>query len=261
MRTMTARLMAGICALLAGTGLAGITAPAVSAATSITVVQTGAGAPYHGLYWVNYPQAGRISGTVAGAATGTPVVLYASRWPFRSGYASISHTTTASGGTYSFSVKPATATRYRVGVGSARSRTVIFYVQAESKFLHQTSCLGKTPTCDVTASYLNWIPRNVFRQEIRKPAHFYLGVHRGSLTPPTRLFANRAFRLRIKRVSADKARSTVKFTVNGGPGLYEFQWVTCTRQTESADGFGLPVHTGCGKPSVPNKSEVLAVLQ
>lgn len=236
-------------------------APLAQASPAISVAQHGAAAPWRGTYyWVYFPGTGHLSGSVSGVAAGTAVTLQASAFPFTHGYSRLDRTTTASSGSFSFAVHPSKATRYRIASAGATSRVLTFYVLSRGKSLGQSLCQPGASTCHASASYANWLPASVGPREAAQKLYFYLGITRGSHSIPTTLYRRTNFTVHIQRASTTKWVSNLHFTFYAGTGPWEVVWVTCTRQIESTDGFGLPVHTGCGSSSVPNNQPRLQVL-
>ena len=247
--------------VLAATTALTAVAPAAHAAVSITAKQHGAAAPWLGkYYWTHFPGSGRITGAVAGVAVGTPVRLQAQVFPFTHAFAQVSQTTTRAGGVYAFTVHPHLATHYRVKSAGTTSRTMTFYVQALSKLLSQNLCLPNGLACQVTASYNNWLPDAVGAREMAQKTFLYVGLNRVAPVPAATLFKKTAFALKITRVSSTKWFVSVVFNYQRA-GVQWVQWQTCTRELESSDGFGLPVHTGCGNASISSSPARLAVLQ
>jgi hypothetical protein len=235
-------------------------APAAHAAVSITATQHGAAAPWLGKYnWVNFLRSGRITGAVTGVPVGTPVRLQAQTFPFTHAYAQVGQTVTRTGGAYNFTVHPRLATHYRVKSGGATSRTMTFYVQGLSKLLSQNLCLPNGLACQVTASYNVWLPAAVGAREMAQKTFLYVGLNRVAPKPPLTLFRKAGFALKITRVSSTKWFVSVVFNYQRA-GVQWVQWQTCTREIESSDGIGLPVHTGCGNASIPSSAARSAVL-
>src|SRR3954464_14053173 len=236
-------------------------APAADAAVSITAKQQGAAAPWLGrYYWTHFLGSGRVTGTVAGVAVGTPVRLQAQVFPFTHAFAQVSQTTTRTGGVYAFTVHPHLATHYRVKSAGTTSRTMTFFVQPLSKALSQNLCLPNGLACQVTASYNNWLPAAVGAREMAQKTFLYVGLNRVAPKPPLTLFRRTAFTQTVTRLSSVKWLVSVGFSYQRA-GVQWVQWQTCTREIESSDGFGLPVHTGCGNTSISSSPALSAVLQ
>src|SRR3954452_7856588 len=145
--------------VLAATTALTAVAPAAHAAVSITATQHGAAAPWLGkYYWTHFLGSGRVTGTVAGVAVGTPGRLQAQVFPFTHAFAQVSQTTARAGGAYAFTVRPHLATRYRVKSAGTTSRTMTFYVQPLSKALSQNLCVPNGLACRVSTSFDQWVP-------------------------------------------------------------------------------------------------------
>lgn len=250
-----------------GLGLAACAVPATgtwaapAANPTIRVSQDGTAKPWLGkYYWVSYPGAGSISGSVSTSDTGVPVQLQASRFPFTHGFRRVSTTTSGSSGRFTFQVRPTLATRYRVTSGGVTSRTLVFYVNARSRTTSQTLCAPGATTCHARASYTNWIPRSVGPREAGLKSYFYRGLTRNGSTPPPAVHRNSSFTLTHSRATRSKWTFHVAFTFRPRSSQWFISWATCSREIESKDGFGLPVHTGCGSSSLPNDAARLRLL-
>lgn len=228
------------------------------AAVSISVVQHGG--TWQGKYhWLRYPTGDRLTGSVAGVHRGTPVRLQAQTFPFTKAFATIAQTTTGTAGAYTSKVTPSLATHYRVRSGGVTSRTVTYYVFPAFKLVSQNLCVGTGPTCGVSVAFYNWIPSSVAHKETTKKTYLYVGINSTAPQRPPTLFLHPSFTQTITRVAANKWLFQLHFSYQRAGALW-VQWATCTRETETSDGFGLPVHTGCGAASVPDRSARLAVL-
>ena len=196
---------------------------------------------------------------MAGVAVGTPVRLQAQVFPFTHGFAQVAQTTTRTAGAYTFTVHPSLATHYRVKSAGATSRTMTFYVEGLSKPLSQNLCIPNGTACQVSATFNNWLPAAVGAREMAHKTFLYVGLNRLAPRSPPTLVRQSAFALKVTRVSSTKWFLAIVFNYPRA-GV---QWVTysfCTREIESSDGLGLPVHTGCGNASIPSNPSRLNVL-
>jgi hypothetical protein len=238
----------------------------VSAGVTVTVAQH---APVHygGLYIVYFglpkKDHASLTGQVTGAPAGTPVELQAKTFPFHKPFGNTAATTTNSSGAFTFTVRPALETRYRVRVLTATSRTVSYYVTGGFREPQPGHC-QTAPTCRVTAVVLNYYPRAVARREGTKHWFLYQGVKRNCChdpAPPKRLSRSASATARVHRVNATTYRLKVTFTYHVGAHYYWYRWGTCQRESARSDGFGLPRHIGpCGARSLPWKLFSLAVV-
>lgn len=247
-------------AVVAATTALTAVAPAAHAAVSITAKQHGAAAPWLGkYYWTHFLRSGRITGAVAGVPVGTPVRLQAQVFPFTHAFAQVSQTTTGAGGVYAFTVHPRLATHYRVKSAGTTSRTMTFYVQPLSKALSQNLCVPNGLACRVSASFNEWLPAGVGAREMAQKTFLYVGLNRAAPKPPLTLVRRTGLTQTVTRLSSVKWLVTVGFNYQRA-GVQWVQWQTCTRELESSDGFGLPVHTGCGNASISSSPALSAVL-
>jgi hypothetical protein len=51
---------------------------------------------------------------------------------------------------------------------------------------------------------------------------------------------------KARRISAGKFENTISFTFAVGSDGWYWNWATCSKDTESKDGLGLPGYHGCG---------------
>lgn len=211
--------------------------------TSISITAQTANQPIGGLVYAIFGKKATISGNTADALSGETVDLQESVFPFSSDFKTVAHTTTGSGGAYSFTTKPSLATRYQVVLASdptSLSPVVTVYVGAHWISLRSRPCSGST--CHEHFGVRIVYPAAVAKREGRKRAYFYLGTHYGS--PPAR----------VKLVSTGRQHRhghsyRTGFSV-AFPSTVYWQWEICTKDTESHDGLGLPGHHHCGKRSI-----------
>ena len=237
--------------------------PQAQAAGTITVSQTGHHASWQGrvYHWVDFPGSAHITGTVSGVATGTPVALQATAFPFTHSYATVADTHASSSGALSFAVYPSVATRYRVVAAGAVSRVLTYYVLSGFKLLSQTLCQPGATTCHASVSYANRLPSSVGAREVEQRLYLYVGVRHGSQTPPATLDRKSSFTHSTERVASTKWVTDLSFSFTAGTGPWYVTWASCTKTLEGSDGFGVPVHTGCGTAtSLPNKTSRLSIL-
>jgi hypothetical protein len=202
-----------------------------------------------GLVATNYGTPVQITGRVGNGQAGVAVVLQASTFPF-AGFSAVGHAMTAAAGGYTFSARPALATRYRVALTSdpaSTSHTVTVYVLPSIVVVNPPCANGQQCVLHVGVDAI--YPPAVAVREGAKPAYFYLGVRNGSSTlHPSRL--NLIQTGSQHRVSGN--RFSVRFTTSfPTPRAYHDNWWVCTKATEAADGLGLPGHGHCGDRSIP----------
>lgn len=236
-------------ALLAG-GLLPGGGQARLAATPITIGVQTSNRPVGGLTWATYGTTAQISGTSADGQAGATVDLQETTFPFGAGFKTVGQTATDSSGSFSFTTKPAIATRYRVVLDSdptSMSPVITVYVGAHWINL-------PTRTCAVFVCHKHFAntivyPAAVAKREAAKRAYYYFGVRYGSqTTPPTRVKLVKTGRLRHLSGTRYRAGFSVTFST---VQAYYYEWVICTPDTESRDGLGLPGHHHCGGRSIP----------
>lgn len=246
----------------AGTLLsAGLMSGIASAATvpSVTISAASKFAPVGGDVYVAY-RSGRfsramVSGQVTGAASGEVVTLYASRFPFRKAPAPVrgdSVTLTGTTGAYSFRLRPKLATRYEVmvfqdatgGTPLATSARQTVYVTAGG---HVKSVDCGFP-CHTYRVY-EVVPSSARRTEMAKHVYPYFGYRFRIRRRIRWLYRNGAHARvsRARRVSASEFEVTIRFRIRvGSHHAYTYAWTSCTRDTVTTDGLGLPGHHHCG---------------
>jgi len=251
---VVAAVVAGV--LLAGSPGQGTASVLIAAKSSL--------APVSGDAYVRYMAAtdatAQVHGEVMGAASGEVARLYAQPFPYRNAPAPIGAVTLVPAGKtaqYTFPVTPSVATRYKVELFQsstasrplATSATSIIYV-VEIKTISGNSC-GR-PVCHLTVTLHTFVPPSALNTEMSKPWYIYLGLALSSNgkepSPPVwaQLGAGDPVVSKPRLVSADEFDVTVSFTFRVGQGGYDYHWRTCSKDTEAADGLGLPGTHGCG---------------
>ncbi len=262
-------------AVVALTGVAAITAqlaaiaPAQAAAPAITVTATSKFSPVTGYVLVEYRggpygSAG-IHGTITGATAGEVATLYAQRFPYTKAATAVSSITLSATGpttAYSFTVTPTLATRYKIKLFArstattplATSPTQNVYVVSNERATGGRTC-GR-PVCHETLHIFTILPSSALGLEMSKPVYPYFGLTLGSAStpPPPRwlyLNAGHASISRAQRISASEYENTLTFSFTiGSHSYYHWLWLTCSKDTVSKDGLGLPGYHGCGSSPV-----------
>jgi hypothetical protein len=236
----------GLGAALLATALVALAAgPQAQAEAASATVTIKAGSRIH-----DFTHPVRITGRVASHRSGVRLTLYANTFPFP-GEVVAGQTSTHRAGTYRFKVKADLATRYSVALSqlpTVRSRTLTAYasfhgVSSTCNLCGHGQHLGGPQTLRV--SYRWRYPAAPFAAESIKPHYFYYGQTNGSPRAPTRL------RL-VKTVTPSAlGDSTISTSISHRirlpvVGLWSFRYLTCTKNTEAIDGFGLPAGHHCG---------------
>ena len=216
--------------------------------TTISISATTANKPVGGLVWTLWGGSAQITGSVSDGQAGASLLLQASAFPFQA-FSQVAQSTTAAGGAYAFRALPTLATQYRVVLASdptTMSPVAKVYTAARWIEVSRGRC-GTGPTCKRRFAIDIVYPAAVAAREAAKPAYFYLGVRHGSQTPPA------AVRLigtgRQQHVSGNRYRAgfTTSFSTIGA---FYYEWEICTKDSEAADGLGLPGHHHCGDRSI-----------
>ena len=247
--------------LVAAVSISSILATAVSTpgavsarSVRISVTQTGTWPPYRGLYLVSYPSSGSINGT-AGATQGTAVELLANPFPFKTGFHTIARTTTGPQGAFRFGVSPTIATRYRVALATdaaVSSSTITFYLIGYGT---GSSTCSTAPTCVLHAMFEYHLSKLAAAAELRKKSYIYVGVTQGSRAVPAILHLVPSAHVTIQSVGGTLYRESFTLSMSVGTGTYDYQWSSCSIETERSDGWGVPIHTGCGAATVTRAQE------
>jgi hypothetical protein len=264
--TLWALVLGTVSLALAATGG---TAGATSASLSATVKGSATGR--QGTVMVRYLATGRVTGTLRGVEGRHKVQLLAQPFPFTGRFRQQAAEMTRPGGAYSFKVRPRAATRYRVRLAASHatlSPPVSLYVVSRPTGFHYSSsqsCSAPAPTtCQVTVQETIVLPPAVARSEVAKHRYVYVGValahsRTASPPPPKALRLDRRATLSVApRPTAGRYATAVvlryrvdsSYRQSGWHAGWAVEW--CSKETFARDGFGLPFHYGCGRPSVPN---------
>jgi hypothetical protein len=166
-------------------------------------------------------------------------------WPFSGGYRNAASSKTT--GSYSFSVAPAHATRYRVMVGTATSQVVTVYVLPRKvsntcNLCHPGNTAG---THTLTVSESDQAPPG--KLAVAPTEYFYYGQTNGSNGKPNTLSLVKTVPLHIH---ADMLSYSASYTVHFPTTAFEFAYATCFKDAEAKDGVGLPGHHRCGNKTI-----------
>jgi hypothetical protein len=253
-------VLAAACGL-AGTG-AGTAVAASPAAVTITIAAKSALAKVSGHTLVVFrgsPRAatGTISGTVTGAASGATATLLARRFG-ASAYSRAASAVTLhprhGAAPYSFRVHPAFATSYKVQVSGAAAtsaaRTV--YVTPSASVTGKRSC--SRPVCHIKLRVQVKVPSTAYATETAKHWFLYSGLRLGSgrapAAPKLLELSRSATASKPQRLHPNEFVVTLRFTFRIGNHAFRWRLNFCTRDSEAADGIGLPEHHRCGDKEI-----------
>jgi Protein kinase domain len=220
--------------------------------------------PVTGDVWVMYrggnDASAQVRGEIKGVKSGETAQLYAQPFPYRSAPAragSVILQPSGNTATYAFQVTPSVATRYKVELlrsstaasPLATSATSTIYVALSGTNGKAQRC-GR-PVCHQTFHLSVPVPAPALTTEISKRWYSYFAVALApARAPPAprrlRLGAGHAHITKSRRISATEFGLTITYSFRIGARAYDWSWNVCTKDTEAADGIGLPGHHGCG---------------
>jgi hypothetical protein len=265
------RLGRGTAVIAAACGLAGagagtaVAAPgghATAAAPSITIT-TKSGLPKVGghtlVTFLGTQRTATISGSVTGATAGDPATLLAKAHGASTYSQAGTPVKLGSTGTYSFKVTPSVATSYEVQVGSGTSGSAMVYVTPHASVTGKRSCTR--PVCHIKLRVWVKVPSAAYAKEAAK--HWYL-YSRLRLSAGREPAAFKALELNHSATAskATKLHSyefvvTLRYAFKIGNDAFRWAVNFCTRDSETADGIGLPGTHGCGNKWISATSAYL----
>ena len=220
--------------------------------------------PVTGDVWVVY-RGGRnaiaqVRGEINGVRPGEIARLYAQQFPFRSSpvpAGSVVLHPSGGAAAYAFQVTPSVATRYKVVLLRSSTATSPLASSAVSTvYVVLSGANGKAqrcsrPVCQEAFRISVPVPASALMTELSKRWYSYFAVALApDKVPPApkrlRLGAGHSRVSESRRISATEFRLTVTYTFRVGARAYDWSWNVCTKDTEAADGIGLPGRHGCG---------------
>jgi eukaryotic-like serine/threonine-protein kinase len=200
----------------------------------------------------------QVSGKITGAAKGEIARIYAEPFPFTGQPKLVgSAPLTPTGGTvtYRFTVTPSVATRYQVKVFSgtstgplAASPVKTIYVLALLDSNATIDCANAT--CRIKETFAVHVPASALPTEMSKPVYTYFAVSYSSQAPTVaRLGAGSPVISAPQKTAPDGFRVVVNYTYPAGKGQSNAAIPICMKDTEPANGVGLPGSNGCGTPT------------
>ena len=214
--------------------------------------------------WVAY-RAGKdasaqVHGAIKGVKDGEVAQLYAQPFPYKSAPAEAGSVILHPAGrtaSYSFPVTPSVATRYKVELLRSSTATSPLATSATSTvYVALNGTSGKfqrcsRPVCHETFRVRVPVPASAMSTEVAKRWYSYFAVALAPTKAPSapkllRLGAGNSYVSRSRRISATEFELTVSYSFRIGTSAYDWSWNVCTKDTEAADGIGLPGHHGCG---------------
>jgi hypothetical protein len=199
-----------------------------------------------------------VSGKITGAAAGDQATLRAKSFG-QTKYHQVGkpHTLKSGSAGYSFRVSPTVATAYQVTVtapGSptwlGHSRVGYVYVEGLGRVTGKQACTTR-PVCRIKLRLFVTIPPATYRRESAKHWFLYSRLRlAASHKPPAPKFLrldHSATASKAQRRHSFQFAVTLRFRFRiGKHDAYRWRVNFCTRDSEKADGLGLPGHHGCG---------------
>jgi len=204
-----------------------------------------------------------ISGNISRTERGEVARLTAQRFPFTSAPVVVgSSQITGKSQRVSFGVAPTLATRYQIEVfGSPSATTPLVRSAVQPVYVdpvfrgtitQNRTCRNR---CAVTIRLRFMAPPAALQTEAAKHVYFYFAVNLSSssaVSAPKTLYLQTNYTLSAPTIlSSDHYQQTLSFWYASHNEYTKWNWFACTRDTESADGIGLPGHHGCGNSTVP----------
>ncbi len=228
--------------------------PAGTQAQSTTSISISAQTEHKdfGFIWTVYGSPAHIIGRVGTGQAGVAVVLRASKFPFAS-FSVVRNATTGVGGIYAFRIRPARASHYQVALASdPTSTSPIVTVYVGERGVTVSPRCGNGPVCNVQVSADDVYPSAVATREGAKVVYFYfLHMSLAPHLPPLNFVQT----VRQHFVGGNRFQYSKMLSFPNTMGV-GYLWMSCTKDTEAADGLGLPGHHGCGGRSVTWNSYV-----
>jgi hypothetical protein len=195
--------------------------------------------------------AAKISGSISGATGSNLVKLYAQPFPYRHQATAIA--TAMETTSYSFTVKPAIATRYYVTVETSplvTSKPVTVYISSSSLVAVKRGC-STVPVCRPAYRLYLYLPATLIKRYIQKHWYVYVGLRltAASNPPPGPKWLyldKRATVSAPRRVTAQDYERTVSFPLRIGNDSATWTFLVCAKDAEATDGIGLPGRHSCG---------------
>jgi hypothetical protein len=259
--------------MIAVTGgiLGAATLPAVAAPATTPRIGMIVQAPFdlNNLTFVAYHSrhaSAKVFGNVSAATAGEVVRLFAQQFPYNKPAVQTGIPVTLSrSGTvgYSFSkLTPVLATRYQAELFAdgnattplASSKVMTVYVAKGTPITQSRRC--PRPNCVFVVHVKVLLPAQAMRAERTKKVYTYFAVNLSPshIPPPPSLLKLGAGHPRVTRprkISAGAYALSITFTFRIGNDAAHWGFNFCTKDTEAADGLGLPGHHRCGATRIP----------
>jgi len=208
-----------------------------------------------------------VSGKVSGAPAHSDVRLVSEVFPFKA-VTTVGSKVLPSSSAYSFTVEPDYATKYWVevfGPGApsspiATSSRVVVYVTSYFDLATPFPACAR-PVCHERGELIIRLPAAAAGREVAKKIYAYFALNLSPVkepVPPKRLKLTDHFSFgSLKKISATEYQRTLSFSFTIDNDGYYYEWDLCTKDTEAADGLGLPGSHSCGAEYISTKIKYL----
>jgi hypothetical protein len=211
---------------------------------------------------VDFSKRTKLSGALSNRKKGVPLELEAKPFPFTGAFHQVGKTTTGKHGKFVFHKMQTTATRYFVELkndSSVRSKTRTAYIDGHVSHLRcflrrsgqSVKCgpnQGISGNWTLHVSYYETYPTSAYATETPKPVYVYYGQHNGSQKHPKTLKLKK--QVSQHAIGFNTVKIAYAISVSLPANGYGFFAQSCTRDTESTNGFALPGHHHCGDSSI-----------
>jgi hypothetical protein len=273
-RRRTRRHIVIAASILAAAGLAtgfllvGSQAPPITVPISVSSALPAVSGYVYVVYRGGTQADAEVNGEIKNASNGEIAELYAQQFPYQKPPVQVGSVILHPAGAtarYEFQVTPTLATRYQVellrsstsSAPFARSATATIYVTANQTTGDSVACLR--PVCTESIIVVYMVPPSLLQAELSKPLYIYFGVNLAPVKVPPEphwltLGSGHGHVILKQTFSSHEFIETVSLSFTIGDDALDWAMRACVKDTETADGFGLPGYHGCGGQRVKSNT-------
>ena len=194
-----------------------------------------------------------ISGTVTGAAPSDTATLLAEPFGAKS-FTKAAPPLTLSGAasqSYSFNVKPSLATHYEVQVATGTTvhitsvQQTVYVTESGNVTKPHQKCNRAGTSCTFTSKFFEVLPRSGYNTEAKKHLYVYALVIYRTLPKFLNLVPS-ATASKARKINAGEFERSITFHLTFRNRNWHLLPLTCSKDSETRDGLGLPGSHGCG---------------